>query len=285
MMARIFTLALALFTITACDSEAGMNERKALRERDAPRARRIVREDITKTQIGVRRAAELFRRGFLVEDTELRERQMRSVLRRIQEPPRGIPELTISATSFVACVGTDGKVIARDSDPDPMRGFDLGEAAPVVRRALASGEAAWELSELPSLIENDPPSVTILFVHPSVHEGRVVGAVVAGLPLYRMAQQISSQIQLEDAPQMQAGAQAFTLFYYGDENHYHADFPENILGAVPDGEQRASGLSGRERGGYTGEFEQFGRWYGFAVIPLPYIGDDVGMVMFRSDPM
>lgn len=276
-------IALLALMCSACNSENGANERRGLREHDTPRARAIVREDIVKTQIGVRRAAHLFTRGFLVEDPARREREMRSVLRRIQEPPRGIPELTISATSFVACVGTDGKVIARDADPDLMRGFDIAEAAPVVARALESGEPGWELSEIPSLDPEEEPSRTIIFVHPSVRNGTVVGAVVAGLPLYRIAQQVSTQIQLENAAEREIGAQFWTLLYYEDEKHYHQAFPENLLDAVPTQEQRAAGI--RDGRGYTGEFDQFGRWYGYAVVPLPYLGEDVGLVMFRSDPI
>ena len=39
------------------------------------------------------------------------------------------------------------------------------------------------------------------------------------------------------------------------------------------------------RGGFTLEREQYGRWYAFAVLPLPSLGEDVGVVLVRSDPI
>jgi hypothetical protein len=53
---------------------------------------------------------------------------------------------------------------------------------------------------------------------------------------------------------------------------------------VPDAAARAAGLA-NSPGGYTGEVMQFGRWYGFGVLPLPELGPDVGAVIFRADPV
>lgn len=278
-----WTVALAL--LAGCNEEKGANERRLIVAQDQAVVLRVVREDLHRGQVGVRRAADLMARGFLVEDPEQREREMRQVLRRIQQPPRAIDELMVSPISFVAAVGTDGKVIARDVAPqdDRMRGFDIAEAAPVVRRALA-GEAGYELSELPSLIETDPPSVTILFAAPARREGRVVGAIVAGLPLWRLAQQLSRQLQLENAQALQQGALLWALVYRGDDLHYHAGFPPDLRELVPSPQARREGLA-TSPGGYTGEVYQYGRWYGYGVLPLPRLGDGVGIVLFRSDPV
>ena len=37
-------------------------------------------------------------------------------------------------------------------------------------------------------------------------------------------------------------------------------------------------------GGFTGELQQFGYWYGWGVRPLRVLGDDVGAVIFRMEP-
>lgn len=210
---------------------------------------------------------------------------MRQLLRSFRQPAsrRAIAELMVTPVSFVASVGMDGKVIARDAEPDQMRGFDLARVAPVVRRALEQGQTGYELSELPSLAEDDPPSVTVLFAAPARHEGRIVGAMVAGLPLWRLAQQLTNQLHLENATRIQNGTLLWALLYRGDDLHYHAGFPPDLRTLAPAREARESRLSSSPRG-YTGEVQQFGRWYGYGVLPLPSIGEDVGVILFRSDP-
>jgi hypothetical protein len=276
-------LVLALVSSAGCDNEQGKNERIWLREHATPVARRLVRDDFARTRRGTEAAAARMARGFLVEDPARREREMRSVLMRLDDPPRGIPELIVTPATFTAAVGMDGKVIARDVEPDPMRGFDIGEIAPHVRRALRDGVPGEALIALPSTDPEEPPSITILFVHPSVREGAVVGAVIVGLPLWRMGQQITNQLQLENASELQSGVLLWALLYKGDELHYHAGFPDGLRAATPSPEQRRVGFS-RSANGYTGELHQYGRWYGYAVVPLPSIGEDVGVVLFRSDP-
>lgn len=269
---------------SGCNEEAGQNERRKVLHEDAPAVRQMIRRDLNRGMSGVRQAADLMERGFLVEDPARQEREMRTVLRRMRTPPRAISELLTTPVTFIAAVSMDGKVICRDADPDLMRGFDIAQAAPVVRRALDSGEPAYELSRLPALEEDEPPSVTILFVAPAHHDGRVVGAIVAGLPLWRIAQQLSNQLQLDNAQALQHGELVWALMYEGDELHYHSAYPPDLRELVPNAEQRAAGLASSP-GGYTGEVNQYGRWYGYGVLPLPTLGENVGVVLFRSDPI
>lgn len=284
MSTRLVTVAALVLLFSACNGEKGQNERRLIVECDQAVVLNVVRQDFSRGLTGVRRAAELLAPGFLVEDPAQRERQMRNVLRRIRRPPRGIEELMVSPLTFVAAVGTDGKVIARDIEAarDRMRGFDMGHAAPVVRRALEEGEAGFELGELPSTTEGEPPSVTILFAAPARHEGRIVGAVAAGLPLWSLGQQLSRQLQLDNAEDLRQGALLWALVYRNGELHHHAGFPPDLKQLVPDAQARQQGLSASP-GGYTGEVYQYGRWYGYGVLPIPRLGENVGIVMFRSD--
>jgi len=277
---------LVLPVLLGCNEERGSNERAAIAGDDQALVLRVFRQDLSHGVIGVRRAADLMDRGFLVEDPAQRERELRQVMRRVQQPPRAIEELMVSPISFLAAVGTDGKVIARDVEQgeDRMRGFDIGEVSPLVRRALAEGEGGYELAELPSLLETDPPSVTVLFVAPARHEGRVVGAMVSGLPLWRLGQQLTRQLQLENAQALQQGALVWALLYRGDDLHYHQAFPEGLRELAPGRAAREQGLS-TSPGGYTGEVQQYGRWYGYGVLPLPRLGENIGVILFRSDPV
>ncbi len=282
-MTRALPLFASLLLLSACDGDRGLNERRDIHAQDMPEARRIVREDLDRGISGVTQAADRLRRGFLVEDHEQRAREMRQVMIRLQQPPRSINELMVLPITFLAAVDTDGVVICRDAEDDRMQGFDLAEAVPIVQRAL-DGSTGYALSEIPSLEEGGEPSVSIVFAAPARHEGRVVGAIVAGLPLWRLAQQLTRQLQLQHAEELSRGELIWVLVLRGDEQHYHAGFPPDLRQLVPDATRRRDGLSASP-GGFTGELQQFGRWYGFGVLPVPTIGDDVSIVFFRSDPV
>lgn len=279
----LLALLLPLALLAGCEDERGLNERREIHSADMARVATIAREDIARGRRGTEIAAERVARGFLVEDRARLAPEMRTVMRRFQEPPRPIEELMVSPITFLAAVGMDGKVIARDTDPDLMAGFDIAQACPVIQRAL-DGTAGYELSELPSLEEGGLPSVTIIFASPSRHQGRVVGAMVAGLPLWRLAQQMTRQLQLDNAREVAAGELVWALIVHADEQHYHAGFPPDLREMVPDAARRSQGLSGSP-GGFTGERQQYGRWYGYGVLPLPSVGDDVQVILFRSEPI
>jgi hypothetical protein len=298
---RSVHVVLTLIFLCGCNEEKGRNERRDIRRTDQAIVLRTVRGDVRRARVGVDRAAERLEPGFLVEDPAQRARQMRSALRQIQQPPRAIEELMVSPITFLAAVGMDGKVIARDADPDPMRGFDIGRAVPTVARALHEGRAGVELARLPryatpqaaaaaqeeseteETVRPAPPG-TIVFVAPVRHEGRVIGAIVSGLPLWRLTQQLSRQLQLDHADSIRAGSLAWAIVYRGRELHHHPGFPGDLRVLIPDPNERRTQLA-HSPGGYTDEANQFGRWYGYGVIPLPLIGPDVGVVIFRSDPM
>jgi hypothetical protein len=170
-------------------------------------------------------------------------------------------------------------VIARDYEPDGMKGMDLGKMFPSVKRAL-EGTPAREVGAFESFEKGGEPSVTVVMAAPAHYEGKVVGALVLGIPLWRLAQRISKQLQMEAAGKEQ-GSVLWAYVYQGDKIHKHGT-PPDLDKAVPDGNARRAGLS-KSAGGYTGEVEQFGFWYGYGVKPLPILGEDIGVVLFRME--
>jgi len=243
----------------------------------------VIAEDMARHVEGVEDAARRLAPGFVVEDPTERERQMRVALKYVQEPPRGVPEFIASPMSFLAAVGKDGLVMARDVDDedDHMQGQDYAARYALVRRALAEGVPGYELGEFPSEEEGGKSSWSMLFVHPSVRDGEVVGAVVAGIPLWRMAQRLSRQLQAERVSE--DGIILWVYMYKGDELH-HFGTPPDLDTVVPDAATRQRGFE-RSPGGFTGEVQQFGRWYAWGALPTRRVGDDVGVIIFRADPM
>lgn len=271
---------LAALALAACDGGTEHAQHELIHAH-VPRVQEIVREDIERGVRGVERAATKLARGFLVEDPERREREIRTVLHLLRQPPRGVDELMISPISFVAAVDASGVVIARDAEPDPMEGFDAGEAFELVRRALQEGQSGYALEEFPALLPDQSPSHTVLYVAPARHDGRIVGAVMAGTPLWRTAQRLGRQLQADHADEVANGLILWVYLYRGDQLHHHGT-PADLDTVVPDAAARAAGFA-RSPGGFTGDLAQFGRWYAYGVIPLPRIGEDVGAIVFRSD--
>lgn len=279
-LARTLPLLLLWVSLCACESNEAAPARKTIRERHSDRVAAIVVEDLKRHQQGLRHAADRIAAGFVKVEGEQQEKDMRIVLRMIRSPKKGVQELVISPMSFLAVVGMDGVVIARNAEPDKMKGMNLGEQFPLVKQALA-GEEGFAVSEFASLEKGGKPSVTVLMAAPAHYRGQVVGAMVLGIPLWRMSQRLSKQLQMEEAGK-KPGSVVWVYVYRGDELHHHGT-PRDLDLLVPDAAARKAGLA-RSPGGFTGEIAQFSFWYGFGVRPLRVLGDDVGAVIFRMDP-
>jgi hypothetical protein len=109
----------------------------------------------------------------------------------------------------------------------------------------------------------------------------VVGALVLGIPLWRLQQRMSKQLQMEEAGK-KPGVVIWVYIYRGDELHQHGT-PRDLDKIVPDAAARKAGYA-RSPGGFTGEVAQFSFWYGYGVRPLKILGPDTGMIVFRMDP-
>ncbi len=280
-MRLAITVALAACAIFGCQGQLEAPEsRRIIREKHGPRVAELVLADLVRHTKGLQRAADRIAPGFVKVTGEQQEKDMRTVLKLLRSPKNGIPELVISPMSFLAVVGMDGRVIARNAEPDRMRGMDFAAQFPIVKRALA-GEAGYALGAFQSLEKGGDASVTILMAAPSRYRGVVVGAMVLGIPLWRMQQMLSKQLQAESAAG-ETGVVLWAYVYRGADLHHHGT-PRDLDLLVPDANARRAGLA-KSPGGYTGEVAQFGFWYGFGVRPLRVLGDDVGVVIFRMDP-
>ncbi len=266
---------------SACGPEGAPNAQRQLLREHIPRLKEVIALDRSRHRDGVIEAAHRLRRGFLVEDHDTRERQMRQVMTQLQEPPRGVGAFIASPMSFLAAIDTDGIVIARDSEDDQMKGQNFGEQFEVVANAL-QGTVGMGMGEFPALEEGAPSSYSILFAAPARHNGEIVGAVVVGIPLWREAQRLSRQLRVELATDIEQGLIVWAYIYKGDRLFYSPEAPPEVTEVLPDADARATGLAASP-GGYTGDVRLHTKWYGFAVVPIPTLGDDIGLVVARAD--
>jgi hypothetical protein len=267
--------------LAGCDSDHTRQSREMILQSHGPRVAQVVIDELVRHQRGLRKAAGRIGAGFVKVEGEQQEKEMRKVLQILRSPKKGVQDLVISPMSFMAAVDRDGIVIARDTQPDQMKGMDLAELFPVVKRALA-GEEGYAVGEFPSTKKGGEPSVTIIMATPVRFGGEVVGALAMGIPLWRMQQFLSKQLQMEAAGGDKQGVVLWVYVYRGDELHHHGT-PRDLDKIVPDHATRQAGLR-KSPGGFTGQLTQFGFWYAFGVRPLRVLGDDVGVVIMRMDP-
>jgi len=287
----MFTRALPLVVLVAsfgCTEENAPNAQRVLLAERVPRVKEILRADREKHWSGIQKAAQILQRGMGVEDPDSREAQYRTAMRRLQEPPRGVAEFIASPMSFLAVIGEDGVVIARDTaqEDDLMKGDDFGERFESVQSAL-NGEVAFELAEFEPLPEEGEEEATgessfsMMYAAPMYRGEEVVGAAVLGIPLWREAQRLSRQLRVELAPQIEEGMVVWVYLYKGDQV-FHYDTPPELDEHVPDAATRNAGLE-TSPGGFTGHIRMHGLAYGYAVVPTPTLGEDVGMIVFQSE--
>jgi hypothetical protein len=269
-------LLLAVALLTGCEDDAALARgRTQLRDVDYPRVQALIQEDLQKHQAGVLKAAEKLAPGFELGDPAARESQLRAALRILQQPKKGIDEFVASPMSFLAAIGADGRVIARDRETDRMKGQDFKERFEVVRKALG-GTAATGLGEFYAADPSAPSSWSILFAAPSIREGQVQGVVLAGIPLSRLAQRLRRQFRVEQAE----GAPVWVYLYKGNRLFYW-DTPPEVDALVRDPEARSKALA-RSPAGYTEKVRLQGALQVYGVFPLRLLGPDVGTIIFRT---
>jgi hypothetical protein len=263
--------------LIACSKGGAPEARRLIHTQHAPRVRKFSAELLERHTRGLQMAADRIAAGFVRSQGTDQEQEMRQVLKIIRSPKRGVSELVISPMSFIAVVGKDGHCIARDLDPDPMKGMDLAGQFPVVANALR-GKAGIDMGQFESVGEGKP-SVTVLMAAPAHYRGEVVGAMVLGIPLWRLQQVLTKQLQMELAGKDRVVVWVYV--YRGDELHHHGT-PPDLDKLVPDAATRKAGLA-KSPGGFTGAAAQYAYWYGYGVFPLRQFGPDIGAVIFRME--
>ncbi len=271
-------IVLCALTTAACGPHGAPQARKLIREQHAPRVAQLVLEDLARHRKGLSYGADRLAAGFVRVSGVQQEVDMRQVLKLLRNPKKGVPELVISPMSFMAVVGMDGVCIARDVEPDQMKGMNLGKLFPVVQAALG-GQEGSAIGEFASTEKGGKPSISLVMAAPAHYQGKVVGALVLGIPLWRLQQQLTKQLQMELSGK--STVVIWVYMYRGDELHMHGT-PPDLDKLVPSGSVRSAGLA-KSPGGFTGAVDQYSFWYGYGVRPLRVLGPDLGVVIFRME--
>jgi hypothetical protein len=271
-------------SLTGCSPAGAPEARRKIREIHAREVQAMVRDDLTKHRRGIvgvaERIAPILSGNAPTE--EARERALRAKLKAIRIMPRGVSELVASPATFVAGLRPDGIVIARDSDEDQMKGLNMAEHFPCVRAALTEGRTTECIADFPAQGELAASRSLVFATAVRASDGRIVGGAALGIPMWRLEQRISRQLQLDHSDE--AGLVLWAYVYVGDEIYARPAAHPDLDQIVPTPAERAEGLR-RSPGGFTTERRQYGRDYAFGILPVPSLGEGVGVILVRSDPV
>ncbi len=279
--AVIWLLVALLFT--AC-GETTNHAQATIRNTHRNQVHRWIERNFTRHRKGVALVAQRLAPGFAVEPEDARRSQMRVALRLMSQPPKGVSELIASPKSFIAAIDANGIVIARDTsaEHDQMQGQNLKLFEPV-EKAL-KGTAAEGLVTFSSLDKGEA-SVSLIFAYPVRMESQPnaspVGAIVVGIPLWRLAQQLSQQLRLTYAKQTTVVLWVY-LVHQGRLHHFGT--PPEVDQALPEATHIVSALASKPKG-YTGQFNVVGRPYAYGVYPEPMLSADTAVLIVRSNPL
>ncbi|MCB9667262.1 MAG: hypothetical protein H6715_03970 [Myxococcales bacterium] len=278
MIVRIYLLAWVLLGV-GCGKTAERAERQ-IRKTHVREVRHWVERNVVRHRKGVSLAAKRLAPGFLVEPATTRSAQMRTALRLMSQPPRGVSELIASPKSFLAATDDKGVVMARDVVPeqDRMQGQDLHTFEPV-HEAL-SGQAAEGVVVFPSLGQGES-SVSVIFAHPVFADNHVVGTILLGIPFWRLAQQLSQQLRLTYASQTDLVLWVY-LLHEGRLHHFGT--PPEVDHALPSPPKITRTLAAHP-GGYTAQMTLANRPYAYGVYPLEDLFRGSSVIIVRSDPL
>ncbi len=279
MKARIVGMLGCLLLGVSC-SKSAQDAERTIRKTHVREVRQWVDRNLVRHRKGVSLAAKRLAPGFLVEPEAARDAQMRTALRLMSQPPRGISELIASPKSFLAATDGAGLVMARDvtAQQDRMQGRDLSTLDPV-QRALR-GSAADGIVVFPSLDKGEN-SVSVVFAHPVSQHNQVVGTILLGIPLWRLAQQLSQQLRLTYASQADV---VLWVYLVHEGRLHHFGTPPEVDHALPNARKITKAL-GTHPKGYTGQMALVGRPYAYGVYPLPRLSEKTAMIIVRSDPL
>jgi hypothetical protein len=194
-------------------------------------------------------------------------------------------KLGIAAFGFVAAVGLDGKVIARDKpkDEDKLKGFNLAVPFSAVQQALQGGEAN-EVGEFPA-VDGYPSSViSVAAVPVRDATGKVVGALAAGRSFGRLAVLAKTYIEVETKkdPVIWVGLlRNGRLFPSGDDSDVMEInlIPKPLVDAVPKDIETRTANPGQTA---TWTFMESARGWAGVAANLPEL-QGTRIVIYRSE--
>lgn len=202
-----------------------------------------------------------------------------------------VPDLGIAKSTFFALADSAGVAIRNDFDHDTMAGKDLVKGWPGLQPVVDGAPYAATLGQFPGTPNAaGPDKEWVAAVPVEKVDGSKLGILVTGWTYRRFAYHLQVTLQRETQDQlMRSGDKGKMPIVYVclfDQEHvYGAGAP----GATPvpetdEKELAKVGLHARTANGpASSPIRIEGRDFGWAAVRLPKLGNDVGVVVLRSE--
>ena len=288
--------------LAACDK--GPAPATVIKETHFSEIERILDRNVQKHAAGLEKIAEDLGPRFSEPVTKARNAAIRKYLRTADQAPKGVRPLWGSPLTFIAALDEKGTAILRDVKPsqDRMRTKSFAHFEPV--KSALSGKADHGLVVFEEKGQKDEPNW--LFTQPITwvaHEGKnappssdeaaaetdgkgaaeasqsVSGALMLGIPLWRLSQQFSKQLQLDHRKEVDKGIAlwVYLLVAGKDPQLIHFGTPPELDVKLPD----AKAIDALIKQNKEHTFRFYGNDGALLTMPLTKVGAGLHAVVVR----
>ena len=275
------TLVLAVLSLMGCKDQA--KESAKLAAKDVDTLADLVDKDVAEVERGMpegsKRLASLYAGG--ADPTK----DLPSVRQALLKTQRDIPDLNVAKSTFFALVDDKGMGVRNNLEQDAMAGQDLAKQFPGISKALAG-----EYTETTGAFAGPPgpngPDKDWLAASPIKNEqNKVVGLFVTGWSYRRFATHLQEVLKenFQNNLRKSGDTGKMPVFYVAvfDSAGVYA---ERTTPKVDEQALADAKLADKTKSGpYQGTVNITDRDFGYAAKRTPKLGEDVGVVVLRSE--
>jgi hypothetical protein len=209
--------------------------------------------------------------------------QVRTALRKLRE---AVPDLRMAKSTFFAFADDKGVAVRNDLEQDTMAGKDLIGVYPALKKLLSGDAYVATNGQFPDAPNPaGPDKEWVAGVSVKKDDGALVGLLVTGWTYRRFAHHLQDSLKRDLLDQIRSDGDrgrlpVFYVFLFDKETAYGARgtpvVNEKALADMNLVDKTASGTA-------SGTAIITDRTFGWAASRVPKLGDDVGIVVLRSE--
>lgn len=278
-----FTFLTCVVFLFSCGN--GPEIKRQIRHKHMPRLLELVRLDQENNMKGLRKAAAMLAPTLIklrvkeIQDPTEETTRLEGQLKKLKGP-KGIDELLFSPVTYLGVTDERGIWRARSVDSEQIMGRDLS-SMPLIQAALI-GQSGHGIGMFPSDPKTDEKAFKpwVFAVPIWDHASHVQGVLFAVLPLWRLAEQLTSQTISDNKDNSKT---IFWVYLYDQTELFPAPkAPPELTQGVPGYSERQVEYQ-KSPGGYVQELIMLGNTNRYGTVPLPRIGPGVGVMLFRTE--
>jgi hypothetical protein len=267
--------------VTGCKDHAKESAKNAAK--DADMLAELVDKDVSEVQRGLPEGAK--RLATLYANGADPSKDLPAVRQALLGTQRGVPDLNVAKSTFFALVDDKGMGVRNNLDQDAMAGQDLAKQFPGISKALA-GEYTETTGSFAGPPGANGPDKDWLAASPIKNDqNKVTGLFVTGWSYRRFATHLQEALKEDFQNNLRRNGDTgkMPVFYVAlfDAAGVYA---ERTTPKVDEQALADAKLADKTKSGpYQGVLNITDRDFGYAAKRTPKLGEDVGVVVLRSE--